>query len=261
MITLHDVTQIVLASIGSSGILFLAGKFLLSNFVQKRIDFHFSQRMAEVNAKYAKDLAALTADLKSKADRQLEEEKARYSRELASLTSNLQKDANAEIERIRSGYNLQQEIKKAELTVEAQDALEIFKIRRDKYPPLVELIYRIRNKARDSLTELNPSASVEDLKGLVTQVTEKMYQLRTYLDSDGVHLPVHSFKNTGQAFANRLEGYSALRQEKKETEANEALAGLETLYRRLDEEYLQTTAAFKVLIAAKPLTKVADASL
>jgi hypothetical protein len=258
MTLLHEVIQIGVAALGSSGIVFLAGKFLLSNFVQKRIDFYFSGKLEEIKAKYADNLAILTADLKSKADSRLEEERARYASGLESLKSRLQKDANEELERIKSSYVIQQEIKKSELNVEAQDTLEIFKIRRDKYPPLVELIYRIRNKARDTLQEPNPAASIEGLKGLVTQIEEKVFQLRTYLDSDGVYLNVHSYKNSGQAFAKRLEGYSTLREANKDTEASEALSALQTLYLRLDEEYSQTTAAFKVLIAARQHTKGAD---
>ena len=261
MTWIHAVTQIALAAIGSSGIILLAGKFLLSNFVQKRIDFYFSGKLEEIRAQYAENLATLTADLKSKADSRLEEERARYASGLESLKSRLQKDANEELERIKSSYVIQQEIKKSELNVEAQDTLEIFKIRREKYPPLVELIYRIRNKARDTLQEPKPlNASIENLKELATQIEEKVFQLRTYLDSDGVYLSVHSYKNTSQAFVRRLEGYSALRKAKKDTDANEALAALRNLYHRLDEEYAHTTAAIKVLIAAKQHTKGTDSA-
>jgi len=260
MTLLQEVTQIGLAALGSSGIVFLAGKFLLSNFAQKQIDFYFSGKLEKIRAEYAKSLAELTADLKSKADSKLEEERARYASGLESLKSRLQKDANEELERIRSSYVIQQEIKKSELNVEVQDTLEIFKIRRENYPPLVELIYRFRNKARDTLKEPNPAAPIEGLKMLAAQIEEKTFQLKTYLDSDRVFLSVHSFKNTSQTFVKRLEAYSRLREGNNDKEASEALSALKDSYPHLDEEYLKATAPLNALIAAKQHAKGTDSA-
>jgi hypothetical protein len=249
MTLLGEVTQIVLAAIGSSGIILLAGKFILNKFIGKRIDLYFDQRLEATRASYAEKLAELNAELKIKTDSRLAEEQARYAGSLESLKASLLKDINKDLEGIRSSYVIQQEIRKAELTVEAQDSLEIFKIRREKYPPVVELIYRIRNTSRDNL--INNSASIEELKNLIMQLTEKMFQLRTYLDSDELHFQVHSFKNNALALTNRLADSKALLEQNKKTEAEEAHDIAENLYRQLDQQHSQITDHFKVLIAAR----------
>ncbi len=206
MTLLEEVTQIVLASIGSSGIILFAGKFLLDKFIGKRIEHHFNER--------------------------LEDHKA-----------SLVKDVNKDLEGIRSSYVMQQEEKKAELTLKTQDSLELYKIHREKYPPLSELIYRIRNTARDK-------PSTEDLKNLVSQLTEMMIQLKAYLDHDALHVKVHSFKNIALAFVNRQADRTALLEQNKTAEAEEARAAAERLFDELDQQYSKTTGAIAHFIAA-----------
>ena len=57
-----------------------------------------------------------------------------------------------------------QEEKKAELTLKAQDSLELYKIRREKYPPLSALVYRIRNTARDKPSTEDSKISSRSLR-------------------------------------------------------------------------------------------------
>ncbi len=250
MTLLREITQIVLAAVGSSGIILLAGHFILDKFVDKRIKFHFDQRLAATKAAYAEKLAELNADLKIKTDAKLTEEQARYAGSLESLKADLLKDINKDLEGIRSSYIIQQEIKKAELAVETQDSIEIFKIRRDKYPPVVELIYRIRNNARDNVK--NSVVSTEELKGLIKQLEEKLFQLRPYLGRDDLHFKVHEFKNIALALSNRLSDRATLFEQNQATEAEEAGIVAEKLYQELDRQHFQISEGFEALIAARP---------
>ncbi|HXC97299.1 MAG TPA: hypothetical protein VNU92_16475 [Edaphobacter sp.] len=246
MTLLREITQIVLAAVGSSGIILLAGQFILDKFVDKRIKFHFDQRLEATKAAYAEKLAELNADLKIKTDAKLTEEQGRYSGSLECLKADLLKD----IEGIRSSYIIQQEIKKAELAVETQESIEIFKIRRDKYPSVVELIYRIRNNARDNVK--NSVVSTEELKGLIKQLEEKLFQLRPYLGRDELHFKVHEFKNIALALSNRLSDRTNLFKQNQATEAEEAGTVAEKLYQELDRQHLQISEGFEALIAARP---------
>jgi hypothetical protein len=263
---LGEVTQIVLAAIGSTGLVLFIGRFVLKNIVEKGVDHLLAERLEETRATHAKELAALTSklksdaddrlaslttDLKSRADSRLEEERARYAASLESLKATLLSDANKELERIRSSYVLHQDAKKADLNVEVQETLEMFKIRREKYPPLVECAYRIRNKARESLKEATADTT-QDLKKLVAQFTEMMYQLSAFLDKDNLHLTVHSFKNTALAVSNHLANRVTFLEQNKQADATEATAAAETHYLRLDEQYSQVKEAFRAFISAKP---------
>ena len=230
--------QVVLAAIGSSGIVLVAAKFLLGNFVQKRIDFYFNSRLEAIKDSYAKDMATLNSDLKMRADSHLEKERARYSKELEAIKTNLQKQANEDIERIKIG-----------LSARTQDRLEILKLRREMCPPLAELIYRIRNEARDALEEHEPSASNEELKRLVELVIEKLFQFRIDLERDDVYNLVHSFKNTSRTFVILLQDFCLFRQENRTNEAIEVYRKMQVLYTRLDEEHLRTIRVLKSLVS------------
>jgi hypothetical protein len=251
-LALHYLLQAGLAALGGAGIVLLVGKFLLNNLVQKRVDLYYAQKLAESNAMHAEDLATLTADLKAESDSRLAAESAAYEKQLAAFTADLQRHANEEIENIRSRYVIELETKRAQLNLEVQDTLEFFKLRRETYTPLVELIYRVRNKARDARDGQNPAQSLPELNALIQQVMENVYQSRSYLEHDRVHLRVHSFKNTSQSFSKKLEAYSTLTRTNDETAAAEALAELQKTYLRLDEEHTQTIASLQALMSAHP---------
>lgn len=253
MSVLGYITQIVLASLGSAGVLYAIGRFLLRNLVEKRIDHYFSERLEGTRAEYAAALAGLTADLKLQADLRLEAEKNRYTSQLEEMKAALQNTATRELEDIRSRYVIAQETKKSELTIEAQETLELFKIRRTMYPRFVELIYRIRNKARESLTRTDPAKAARELDELIVQLVDNMYQFRVYLDHDHVHLRVHAFKNTSQAFLKTLESYAKIQTSSQSSSQASALkthAELHTLFDRIRHEESTATATLQDLVSA-----------
>jgi len=235
------VAQAVIASIGGAGILYGVGRFLLSNVIGKRIDQYFNERLESVKAEYAASLATLTADLKQKADSRIEQEKSRYAEQLEQLRASLQQQATRELEAVRSRYAIEQETKKAELSVEAQETLELFKIRRTMYPSFVELMYRIRNKARESLEGDNLRQCMSELEELILQLIDKMYQFRVYLDHDGVHLRVHAFKNTSEAFLKTL---------RDDAKSPASAAELKLLFERLQQQESAASRSLQDLVSA-----------
>lgn len=259
MSAIEYATQVVLASLGSAGVLYAIGRFLLRNVIEKRIDHYFSERLEATRAEYAAALAGLTSDLKLKADLRLESEKKRYTEELENLRASLQYTASRDLEGIRSNYAIAQETKKAELTIEAQDTLELFRLRRSMYPGFVELMYRIRNKARDSLTRTDLTRAARELDDLIVQLVDKMYEFRVYLDHDHVHLRVHAFKNTSQAFLKILELYAKSQTDNNhpDTSAQTLHAELEALFERILQQESSATTALQDLVSAHHATNPA----
>ncbi len=244
--------QVGLTSLGTAGVLYGVGRFLFKKSLDRYIDFHFEQRLEKLRAQDAQLLAQLTAQWKLEADSQLEAEKNNYAANIEKLKADLQVAMNERIEELRNQNASGQEKIKADLNIRVQELLELFKLRRVIYPRLVELMYRTRNKAREALNRDDTAELAKDLRDLVNQIIENMFQSRAYLEHDGTQVKIHTFKNLGESFVKALSIYESLRAEGKQKEADEMRAQLEEIYQKLDRENTETIAVLQSLVVGAP---------
>lgn len=143
-----------------------------------------------------------------------------------------------ELEKIRHSYEIEVEKLKAQLTVKAETAHEITTRRLSAYPQVVELIYRIRNLAREIVTPAKtPPVIISEFSARTSELENNLYKFRMDLERDTVFILVHTFKNTAKTF-NRLlddrEHYLTAVDEKK---ANEIGNELLEVFSEIEKQY------------------------
>ena len=160
--------------------------------------------------------------------------KLHFEREIEGIKSRHSK----ELEDLRHRYELETERLKAELIINAETTHELTERRLAAYPKLVELVYRIRNMAREiaSTAETNLVLASE-LRARTRELENGLYSSRFDLERDGFFYPVHTYKNLAINFnglvADRDYYYS--RGDKEQT--NETSARLADLYPEIDNQH------------------------
>ena len=92
------------------------------------------------------------------------------------------------------------EKEKVKLEVEKQGALELLAKENAIYPEIVELVYRIRNRLRDSIEavkRVEGDFNSGPLGEMTFQYSERLYGYRVYLDRDTFKM-LHSLKRGAQ---------------------------------------------------------------
>ncbi len=135
--------------------------------------------------------------------------KHHFERELEKIRHSYQVD----MERLRHSYIVDLEKLKTNLAIDADVAQEITGRRLDAYPRLVELVYRVRNLAREIIsTEASIPILRTELTARANELEEAVYSYRIDLDRDGIFAPIHAYKNESKTFGmliRDLEHYQA----------------------------------------------------
>lgn len=103
--------------------------------------------------------------------------------------------------RLKAHFNLELEKTKHEHKIREDTSHELVGRKLKAYPTIVELVYRVRNIARELATspDVNPTFTSE-LESRVRELEDSLYQFRIDLERDGLFLPVHYYKGLSKEF-------------------------------------------------------------
>jgi cellulose biosynthesis protein BcsQ len=143
-----------------------------------------------------------------------------------------------ELEKVRHTYEIELEKLKAQLTVTTQTAHEITERRLNAYPLLGELIYRVRNLAREIVGSLEtPHVLITEFSGRTNELEDNLYKFRIDLERDKVFIPIHMYKNVAKSFKRLLEDRDHYSNLGKTTEAENISKDLLDLYNEIEREH------------------------
>jgi len=113
------------------------------------------------------------------------------------LEARVRRSLEAELETLRHENEKERERLREELKV----AHEFLERRIALYPRIVELVYRIRNLAREAVSSQSMSmADLEDLPQQVRELENSLFEQRFFLQHDGLFDEIHAFKNEAITF-------------------------------------------------------------
>lgn len=109
------------------------------------------------------------------------------------------------------------------------------------FAKLVELVYRIRNIARDISIQSHASVSIlpEELSNRTKELEETLFQNRMILEKNGMFLDIHAYKNKIVNFNEKLADISYFLEHDEITRAHNFIKELSKLYEDIDESYLR----------------------
>jgi len=109
---------------------------------------------------------------------------------------------NLETELLRQKLQAETERLKVDLALRQESQHEMNERRFKAYPLLVELVYRLRNVAREAVQAnlANMNATVDDFQARVRALEDCLYGYRIDLQRDHVFASVHAFKNAARTF-------------------------------------------------------------
>lgn len=104
--------------------------------------------------------------------------------------------------RIEHNYQLQLERLKTELSIVSKRRERIDDARFEIYPAVAEIVYRVRNLARDivSSKELPDESGNAKLDELNNSLEESLFKHRIDLERDELFLLIHQYKNNLKSF-------------------------------------------------------------
>lgn len=123
---------------------------------------------------------------------------------LSETIEKIKHDYEMQVEDLKHQHDITIEKLKAELLFNTSVKQMIEERKISNYPKLVELIYRIRNIAREFTLDELPSVSIDELRDKIEEFNDLLYQYRSDLERDGVFSQAHSFKNVVNAFILQL---------------------------------------------------------
>lgn len=225
----------VVSTLISSGVLVGIIAILAREFIKNWVKAQFDEELEAQKHEYAESLATLNANLQTTANETIEKLRGDYATKLEDLRGGLQK----QLLEIQHAHDTLQEQIKDGLFRLTQDTLEILKLRRELYRPLVEHIYRARNLARETL-HTNDAASLSKSKQQLEErsllLEETVFKLRADLERDGTFAPVHAFKNDCKNFALELGEHLRLDAAQQRSITNQTSDRLRKLFDKIDSQ-------------------------
>jgi hypothetical protein len=225
----------ILSTLITSGALVGLATLFAREFIKSSIKAHFDEELEAQKHEYAQSQAAFTAKLQAAASETAERLRAEYARQLEDVRGSVQK----QLQEIQHAHDDLQEQLKDALFRRTQDTLEILKLRRELYRPLVEIIYRARNQARDILHTRDAASLLKwkqqlDERSLLLE--ETVFKLRADLERDMTFAPVHAYKNDCKNFAFELGEYLRLDDAQQQSIADQTFDRLRGLFEKLDSQ-------------------------
>lgn len=143
----------------------------------------------------------------------------------------LEKKFEMKLEELRHSYEIELERIKNNLSIEADTIHKITERRLDIYPKIVEIVYRIRNMARDIANKKEtPPVLVGELTSRARELEECLYNDRMDLQRDEVFEPIHTFKNIIKEFNILVKDFNYYKSMGYNEKAFSAYADITKLY-------------------------------
>jgi len=143
----------------------------------------------------------------------------------------LEKKFEMKLEELRHSYEIELERIKNNLSIEADTIHKITERRLDIYPKIVEIVYRIRNMARDIANKKEtPPVLVGELTSRARELEECLYNDRMDLQRDEVFEPIHTFKNIIKEFNILVKDFNYYKSIGDNEKAFSAYADITKLY-------------------------------
>jgi hypothetical protein len=161
--------------------------------------------------------------------------------------------------RIEATYNRQLEKYKSDLLIAVKEQHERIVRRQEGYPKLVEIVYRIRNMARDLESSLLPSSYslVGELNTRVKELEDSLFKYRIDLERDSLFVGVHEFKNICKNFCWKVGDVKYFLEHQEEERAQHLRSELKELYRSIEENH---SAVIHDLSKLRDETKLVDST-
>ena len=110
--------------------------------------------------------------------------------------------------RMKHHFDRELEMIKAQLAVASEAAREITNRKMKAYPYLIELVYRLRNLAREIVdSPASPLSLQNELKARVNELEDNLYAFRMDLEQDNAFLLLHVYKNALKTFLQYLDDW------------------------------------------------------
>jgi hypothetical protein len=143
-----------------------------------------------------------------------------------------------ELEKLRHSYEVELEKLKTQLMIMAETAHELTERRLTAYPQIVELIYRVRNIAREIVAPTDtPPVLVDEFAARTGELENSLYVYRMDLERDGIFLPIHTFKNKAKAFNRLLEDRDHYQSREEQDEVSRISTELRSLYAEIERQH------------------------
>jgi hypothetical protein len=149
---------------------------------------------------------------------------------------------------------------KAEQDRVSTETNELLKIRLQVFPELTELIYRIRNAARDIRDNPPQDASaLEPLSEMIRSFESKTFAFRLPLEQAGVFVAVHAYKRHLQTFLlGARELAAGLRENAAAAEMSQLRSDLANIWADIDRLHQDIVAELVVLAFSRTTTPPAE---
>jgi hypothetical protein len=122
------------------------------------------------------------------------------------LEARIKNHFEVELIKQRHQYEIELEKLKNELTIKAETTHEITGRKLLIYPKIVELVYRIRNIARELIkAEIKNSVLFDELKARISELQNNLYTYRIDLERDNTFIQIHTYKNMSITFTQLID--------------------------------------------------------
>jgi hypothetical protein len=149
--------------------------------------------------------------------------------------SRLEHKLELELEQLRHTYEVEIERLKTELTIKAETAHELTERRLSAYPGIVELVYRVRNMAREISNSPDISNVLfDELRARAQELENALYEFRMDLERDELFITIHTYKNAIKTFSRLLEDREHYRKNEDITGVDRVTGELRDLYNQIE---------------------------
>jgi hypothetical protein len=157
------------------------------------------------------------------------------------LETRLKHYFEVQAEKLRHDYEIELERLKNQPAIAAETAHELTEKRPRAYTQLIEVVYRVRNIAREIAgpTETPPILMTE-FAARTKELEDSLYIHRLDLERDGVFLPLHTYKNTAKTFTRLLEDRDHYLHHREKSEAQAVSEELRRLYLEIEKQHKPT---------------------
>ena len=188
-----------------------------------------------------------------------------HDKKLAQLEAELRKETDERLERLKDELRRSTEEELAGVQAKqdrmTNEARELLQIRLQTFPKLAELVYRLRNTARDlqGVDKVTEEA-LSDFRKMVKEFEETLYKYRFPLEQAAIFSKAHGYKNLLKAFVLNLKGLVLDSRLPDEESIDESKKQLATSYEDIDEAHHGIVAELAMLAFAETSPTTSSAS-
>jgi hypothetical protein len=144
-----------------------------------------------------------------------------------------------DIANLQNKHNAEIEVLKAQLMILTTISKEKTERRLKAYPKITELIYRTRNICReiDSKAISFNSYIIPELNNRVKELEDCLYEYRLDLDSDGLFMEVHKYKNCLLNFCYKVSDLKYFYDNSELERAEHVKTELSEIYKVIEESH------------------------